>query len=213
MADHNHPESRAEGLQPDPHSGQQGLSVPAQTVAPDDGIRLPQRQEDGRVRYLPSREEEKSGTTGVTPVQAKKPGRLKRWTWALLMPVVLALGGVLVASLIGERGILSTFSVLETLWLPVTVFRLALYVLVAWVFWPRMMQGFKARAFDNLYARKTFLQEQNALDYEALEALNADARRIENARIPSWMVFTFCLVLEVAFVQLPYHMIARGLPL
>lgn len=141
--------------------------------------------------------------------QSKKGGWLQRLGFALLMPVVLFLSGLLILSALGADSSDKIADTLQTLWLPLTVLRLIAYIIIAYFIVPIVLRRKRDKYHDKArYWQDCLAQCQDSEDEQGLQWEYDNARHKQHA-FEQLLQHRYRLLLifwlfEVVTIQLPF---------
>lgn len=159
-------------------------------------------------QQLAQRQYERQLAAGdIQPVmpRGKWRKRMKRTGKSLLLMIMPAVVGALVFALLGQEGPEAMQGVLDRWWWPMSVFRLAVYAMIAWLVWPYLQRRVRESALWRLAAlRSELFAESEAADGYVLQVIAEKEEKTRRFHVPGYFVFAGFVLFDAVFLQLPY---------
>lgn len=141
-----------------------------------------------------------------------KPGKkhwLKRLAWAILMPILLIFLGGLLLVLTGSDFTTSVTDTLSRVWLPLTLIRFAVYLILAYHIVPIFIRRADAKNNNKIMALRMYRQQsENGIDQQQLDGMIYQAQKQGEAYATylshRYWILIVLLLFDVFMIQIPY---------
>ncbi len=136
---------------------------------------------------------------------------LKRLLWAIALPIALFILSIVLLNIFGTQTIEKLNSALQSFWLPATIFRITIYLLIAFVIVPKMLSQGQAKNDSTIQTIKDDIAQNqiNSDDdflYQLLKKAEAQQRIYNYLLNRRYLILIGLIVFDMITLQLPYFL-------